>query len=122
MKSKLGYKLESQLGEGAYGKVYRRRHLDLNIEVCIKEIDLNERDHFDFRKEPDILKSLNHPHIVTYIDEYQIDKKYYIVMELIEGGNLSTFIEHYKNKNESISEKLILKDIFSACFRSALLL
>jgi serine/threonine-protein kinase len=112
MKSERGYQLGNKLGEGAYGKVYRGRHLDLNIEVCIKEIDINERDHFDSKKEPAILQSLNHPHIVTYIDDYQIDQKFYIVMELIEGGNLSTFIEKNQESDENIPEKTIQK-IFS---------
>jgi NIMA (never in mitosis gene a)-related kinase len=52
---------------------------------------------------------VNHPNIVKYLDDYQLDGKQYIVMELVETGNLSKFIEEYQSKKTFIPEELILK-------------
>jgi NIMA (never in mitosis gene a)-related kinase len=50
-----------------------------------------------------------HPNIIKYLDDYQSSQKQYIVMELIETGNLSSLIEEYQFTNKSIPEELILK-------------
>jgi NIMA (never in mitosis gene a)-related kinase len=52
---------------------------------------------------------VNHPNIVKYLDDYQFNEKHYIVMELIETGNLCSIIEEYKFENKFIPEELILK-------------
>lgn len=83
-----------------------------DFDVCIKEIDLNETDIIKVKNEVNILKSIHHPYIVKYLDDFQIDQKIYIVMEMIEGGTLANYIEEYKIKNEKIPEEII-KRIFS---------
>jgi calcium/calmodulin-dependent protein kinase I len=34
------------------------------------------------------LRQLHHPHIIGLIDLYETDKKYYLVMDLVTGGEL----------------------------------
>jgi serine/threonine protein kinase len=51
----------------------------------------------------------DHPNIAKYLDDYQFQGKQYIVMELIETGNLSKFIEKHQSEQKFIPEELILK-------------
>ena len=56
-----------------------------------------------------ILKELNHKHIVKYYDRI-IDKtnaKIYIIMEYCEGGDLANIIKRCKTYKDSIAEDVI---------------
>jgi hypothetical protein len=37
-----GYYLGNQIGEGAYGKVYRGYYPQKHLHICIKEFELSE--------------------------------------------------------------------------------
>jgi NIMA (never in mitosis gene a)-related kinase len=105
-----GYYLGSQIGEGAYGKVFRGYFPKLDLNVCIKELGLSEYGQkWNAENELSIFKVVNHPNIIKYIDNYQFAQKQYIVMELIETGNLSSLIEQHVQEQKFIPEELILK-------------
>ena len=58
-----------------------------------------------------ILRELNHPHIVKYHDRI-IDKsnaKIYIVMEYCEKGDLGAVIRDFKKRKDQIAEDVIWK-------------
>jgi serine/threonine protein kinase len=119
MKHPKNYYLGKEIGEGGYGKVYRGYEQKLQIQVCIKEIDLSGKGQkWNANNEKTIIKMVDHPNIVKYMDDYQFNGKQYIVMELIETGNLSNLIDEYRLKHEFIPEELILKFFFTACFSS----
>ncbi|HVF09353.1 MAG TPA: serine/threonine-protein kinase [Abditibacteriaceae bacterium] len=69
------YEVESVLGAGAFGTVYRCRDRELDLKVAIKELHvlddpasgLHEREaaHQQFRREAIHLSHLRHPHIVS---------------------------------------------------------
>lgn len=91
------YTLGKQLGRGTWG-VVRLGHNNLtNEQVAIKIAD---RDNcVKFFTEIEILKNCDHPNIVKYIDNYQDDRCYYLVMEYLPFGELYKYIE-----NQSIDE------------------
>ena len=89
------YEIEQVLGEGAYGMVYRaRRKLD-GLPVALKTMPREFTGKTDFEREVSALKRLSkpnpHAHIVQLYDLHYDDKNYYLVMELIQGGEL---LEH----------------------------
>src|SRR5258708_26253274 len=45
-----------------------------------------------FIREGEALRQLNHPNIVTMLDAVQENDKYYLVMDLVEGGALDEFL------------------------------
>ncbi len=86
------YSVETVLGEGAYGKVYKALSYKEGKDVALKVISRNDTDGSDFQREIDALEFLKehggHPHICNMIDYHDDGKLYYVSMELIEGGEL----------------------------------
>jgi tetratricopeptide (TPR) repeat protein/tRNA A-37 threonylcarbamoyl transferase component Bud32 len=100
------YEIESTLGEGGMGKVYKARDTRLNRFVAIKiaHQEFNAR----FEREARAISSLNHPHICTLHD---IGPNY-LVMELVEGNTIAARL---KNGPLPVEEALLYaKQIASA--------
>ena len=50
---------------------------------------LTEEDKLGLQNEIDILKQVDHPNIVKLFDIYEDDKYFFLVMELMVGGEVS---------------------------------
>ena len=75
------YRIETRLGMGGMGEVYRAVDTRLNnrkVAIKISSVRFSER----FEREALALSALNHPHICTLFDV----GPNYLVMEYIEGG------------------------------------
>ena len=87
------YRIESELGEGGLGCVYRAHHLKLARPVAVKVLKSELRGVPEIRKrferEVRALSSLSHPNIVTITDYGVADGLPYLVMELAEGVELN---------------------------------
>jgi serine/threonine protein kinase len=90
------YQLSARIGTGGMGEVYRARDTKLNRDVAIKVLlpaVANDPDRLArFRREAQLLASLNHPHICTIHDVGQESSTAYLVMELLEGRTLDQLI------------------------------
>ena len=90
----LSYRVESVLGAGGMGEVYRATDTRLNRPVAIKfllrAIESDEARH-RFRREVSALSALNHPHIVTVHEASQFKGRDYLVTEFVDGGTLGTW-------------------------------
>jgi serine/threonine protein kinase len=92
--SRLGvYAITAQIGEGGMGQVYRATDTTLGRQVAIKILPdafASDPDRFArFEREAKTLASLNHPHIAAI---YAVEKSaglHALVMELVEGEDLS---------------------------------
>lgn len=92
--SELGaYRLETLLGAGGMGEVYRAKDVRLGRWVAIKvllpevSVDLEARRRFE--REARAIANLNHPNICTLHDIGSADGVDYIVMEYLEGDTLA---------------------------------
>jgi|GEM_PF-2385679 len=85
-----GYQLVRLLGRGGMAEVYLANQISLNREVAIKVIKDPKDPAFRerFQSEARTNASLNHPNIVTIHDFGSVDDNNYIVMELLQGGEL----------------------------------
>jgi tetratricopeptide (TPR) repeat protein/tRNA A-37 threonylcarbamoyl transferase component Bud32 len=82
------YRIESKLGEGGMGEVFRAIDTRLGRSVAIK----TTREQFNsrFEREARAISSLNHPNICTLHDV----GPNYLVMELVEGETLAARLKN----------------------------
>src|SRR5215468_3495857 len=81
------YRIESRLGEGGMGEVFRATDTRLGRAVAIK----TAREQFSsrFEREARAISSLNHPNICTL---YDVGLNY-LVMELVEGETIAALLK-----------------------------
>ena len=88
-----GYEVESVLGRGGVGVVYRARHLRLDRPVALKMLLAgayaapHERERF--QREAEAEARLRHANIVQVYDVGETGGRPYFTMELVEGGSLA---------------------------------
>ncbi len=85
------YRIESLIGEGGHGRVYKAFDDELQRYVAIK-VASTLRPTPDLLDEARRVAKLRHPNIVTILDVGREDEKLFIVSELIEGRTLSEVI------------------------------
>src|SRR5580692_1870373 len=95
--TKLGpYQIESLLGAGGMGEVYRARDTRLDRTVAIKILTQGLPDTPEvrqrFEREARAVSSLSHPHICVLYDVGNQDGIEYLVMEYLEGETLAARI------------------------------
>jgi eukaryotic-like serine/threonine-protein kinase len=78
------YRIESKLGEGGMGEVFRAVDTRLGRAVAIKIMREQFSDRFE--REARAISSVNHPHICAL---YDVGPNY-LVMELVEGETIAT--------------------------------
>ena len=96
------YKIGRKIAEGNYSSVRTLRHLETWEPRAVKVINkkgMPEPQAANLLNEIGILRQMDHPNIVKLYEYYQDEKKYYIITELCEGGELF--------------EKIIKKSLFS---------
>ncbi len=91
--TKLGpYEIQSPLGAGGMGEVYRARDTRLEREVAVKVLPANLSSDPSLRqrleREAKAISKLSHPHICTLHDIGHHDGVDFLVMELVEGETL----------------------------------
>lgn len=98
------YRLESMIGEGGHGSVWRATQLGINRAVAIKFLTRasDPRAASRFEREAQVLASLSHPNCVTVHDFGRSGSDRYIVTEYIRGHTLET----WRNRSRSVAEIL----------------
>src|SRR5271154_2109703 len=91
--TKLGpYEIQSPLGAGGMGEVYRARDARLGRTVAIKVISpestRNPANLLRFEQEAKAASALNHPNILTVYDVGVAEGTRYIATEFVEGQTL----------------------------------
>ncbi len=92
--TKLGpYEIQSPLGAGGMGEVYRAKDTRLDRIVAIKvlpeHLAATPEARQRFEREARAVSALNHPHISTLFDVGSQDGTEYLVMEYLEGDTLA---------------------------------
>lgn len=110
------YKIVSLLGKGGMASVYLAENSQKKpqkVAIKILEVDIEENAEYvlRFKKEAFICSKFSHPNIVKVYSYGIFEKEYYIVMEFVDGKDLSFYIRN--NKDRSI------KDILSFTYQMA---
>ena len=102
------------IGEGGMAKVYEAEHIELGTQFAIKILnpewavraDITKR----FSREARIMASLKHENVVRIYDYFQDrENNYAIVMELLEGEDLSSFIKRQGALSNELAYDLMTK-------------
>src|SRR5207253_1229600 len=87
------YEIVSPLGAGGMGEVYRARDTKLGRDVALKLLpDTFTHDPerlARFRREAQMLASLNHPHIGAIYGLEEAQGAQFLVLELVDGKTLA---------------------------------
>ena len=90
------YDIVSPLGAGAMGEVYRARDAKLQRDVALKMLSdavVGDPDRLArFRREAQVLASLNHPNIAAIYGFEDSGATHALVLELVEGQTLAELI------------------------------
>ena len=92
-----GYRVETLVGRGGMGVVYRATDLSLERPVALKLVapELAEDGRFRerFLREPRLAASLDHPHVIPIYEAGEHDGQLYLAMRFVEGSDLRTLLE-----------------------------
>uniref|UniRef100_A0A6Q2X016 non-specific serine/threonine protein kinase n=1 Tax=Esox lucius TaxID=8010 RepID=A0A6Q2X016_ESOLU len=81
------WEIIGELGDGAFGKVYKAQNKLTGIQAAAKVIDTKTEEELeDYMVEIDILASCDHDNIVKLLDAFYYDGKLWILIEFCAGG------------------------------------
>jgi serine/threonine-protein kinase len=90
------YEIQSILGKGGMGIVFRGLQTSLNRQVAIKMLYphlVDEQSILDrFKREAYAIAKLNHPNIAHVYDIEEAEGTFFLIMEYIDGLNLDEYI------------------------------
>jgi eukaryotic-like serine/threonine-protein kinase len=104
------YRIDSLLGVGGMGEVYRARDTKLNRDVAIKILPPAFADEPDrlarFKREAQVLASLNHPNIAAIYGFEDSGSVHALVLELVDGGTLADRLGQPKGRPLPVADAL----------------
>lgn len=106
------FKLLDKMGDGAFSNVYKAVDLTTEQTVAVKVVrkfELNASQRANILKEVQIMRGTNHPSIVKLISFSEAPEYYFLVMELMEGGELFHQIVKLTYFSENLARHVILQ-------------
>ena len=106
------YSLDESLGKGAFGEVFLTTKKGTDKLFATKKIERELLEKGNTMKylvnEIQILKELNHPNIVQFVEIKKTKNHYYIIMEYCNGGELYKTLEKYMDKyDKPFSQEIV---------------
>lgn len=108
---------KSKLGEGQFAVVRKAIDNKTGDHVAVKCIDISRltaEDEDALKVEVEVMKALSHDHLVKFIDFYEDSDYYFLVMEMMSGGELFTRIverEKYSEADAQVCVKTLTEAI-----------
>ncbi|MBI5757121.1 MAG: serine/threonine protein kinase [Planctomycetales bacterium] len=91
------YVILDRLGEGGMGMVFKAEHKRMKRLVALKVVTTSKLDSPDavrrFRREVEAAAKLSHPNIVAAHDADEAKGAHFLVMEFVDGDNLSHLVK-----------------------------
>ncbi|XP_074472924.1 serine/threonine-protein kinase 33 isoform X1 [Sebastes fasciatus] len=104
------YEFGRKLGQGSFGVVYEATHIETQTKWAIKEVCRPAAGSSKAQMlghEINILKQVNHAHIICLQEVYHTAKMTYLVTELCVGGELKQLLQRKKFLTEDETRHII---------------
>lgn len=105
------FRLDSVLGRGGMGVVYRGTDLTNNQTVAVKVLQFNGSDIAHairrFKKEARILSSIQNPYVTAMLDVGEERGVHYLAMEFIDGTSLKDWLKNRAPIHESEALQIV---------------
>ena len=115
-----GYRIESVIGYGGFGVVYKARQHNLDRTVALKIIPLAQLNDDSaqkrFEREARIVGKLRHPHIVSAIDFGLHNERLFLAMEYVLGIDADRYIERKGKLSEELCWNIVRQVAMALAF------
>lgn len=104
------YTIIEKIGEGAFSTVHKATNLLTNELVAIKIIKKHQLDKHQRQsvlKEATLMRQMNHDNIVKFVEFKEVDQYYYIIQELVQGGEIFNEIVKFTYFSENLTRHVI---------------
>jgi hypothetical protein len=112
------YEVQELLARGGMAEVYKGLHLRLGRSVAIKVLPQQLAGEGDFRRrfeqEARAVAALKHPNIVQVFDFGNVNDTYYLVMEYVDGKDLTYYLQEHPGPLPLADALPILRNVASA--------
>ncbi len=112
------FKFNYIIGKGGFGKVWRVRYKKTNEIFALKEMSkkkiIDKKSEKSINNERVFLSKLHHPFLVNMHYAFQDNDNLYLVIDILNGGDLRFHISHYRTFSEEQTR------FFIACMVHAL--
>ncbi|THH20132.1 hypothetical protein EW146_g1140 [Bondarzewia mesenterica] len=106
------FKLIDKMGDGAFSNVYKAVDLTSGKKVAVKVVrkyELTTSQRANILKEVQIMRTISHPSIVKLLSFSENAEHYFLVLELLEGGELFHQIVKLTYFSENLARHVILQ-------------
>jgi len=96
------------IGHGSFGSVFKAMHSETGLVIAVKEVHIDvqhqpdERLKVQLENEIDLMRSLRHPHIVSYYGCHWSDGHLQMYLEYMAGGSLSQVLSNFGPLEENL--------------------
>ena len=106
------YIIQGEIGRGSFGVVFKainRRDQRIYVVKRIQMGAMSLKHQKEALFEVQILKTIDHPHIIKYYGSFLEDQTLNIIMEYAEAGDLQKHLRQIREKKKKFAEKEIWK-------------
>ena len=108
-----GFRIIKFLGSGKFSVVYQaERQADSKLVALkiIKIYDIKDKSLVEkCLQEVNLLKRVNHPNIIKYLDSFIYQNELYIAVEWADKGDVKRLIKKYKQEGDEIDERKVIE-------------
>jgi len=104
------YEILESLGSGAYAEVFRCLHKKEKVSYAVKIVSKKKAGQSAINSalnEVEMLRSLTHPNLIAFKDQFDANASIQIVLELVEGGELFECIVELEHFTEDVTARLM---------------
>ena len=114
---KNNFKFLYVIGKGGFGRVWKIQSKKTKVKYALKEMSklkiIDKKSEKSINSEREFLSKLNHPFIVNMHYAFQDKENLYLVMDLLNGGDLRFHISRYRKFSEEQTRFFIANMVYA---------